>query len=385
MWPTTRSLLRYRPALEALESRLAPAGTLSGPGFVGISAIDPSHAKVTWNEVGGETGYRVMWWNGTQAVTLATVGAGVDSATVGSLPGGQLAWICVEAFNATTYAVSTWASVQMPADPLMAPAGVVAKGVSTTEIDISWTRALHATSYKLLEWDGTTSTVVATLSAAAHKYAATALKPGTVYYFSIQTLNGTSTSQTKWVSATTLRQAITAPTHVAAGAVADTQITLTWHAAHGATGYRVFEWENNQAVQVGQSATTQLTVTGLTAGTGYWFYVQAYNDSNSAVSAWKFFATTAISNPLQPPANLTAKVVASGTVELDWTPSTGAAGYWVYLWTGATWKIVAKPNATAQSVQISGLGKGQVHYFVVTAYTANDIQTAASPIVSILV
>jgi hypothetical protein len=372
--------------LETLEHRLAPAGSLSGPTFVGISAMDVSHAKVTWNEMGGETGYRVLWWNGGQSVTVATVGAGVDSATVGGLPGGQLAWLCVEAVNGTTSAASAWGSVMMPADPLMTPAAIRARAVSTTEIDLGWNRAQHASSYKVLEWDGSASTVIATLGAGARHFAATGLKPGTTYYFSIQSQSGTSTSQTKWIAATTLRQPISAPTHLTA-ATADTQLTLSWQAGQGTTGYRVFEWENNQAVQVGQTVanTTQLTVTGLSSGSGYWFYVQAFNPSNTANSAWKFFATTAVSNPLQAPGNLTAKVVGTGKVELDWTPSTGAAGYWVYLWTGAEWKIISRPGAAAKSVQVIGLGTGQVHYFVVTAYTANVIQYAASPIVSILV
>lgn len=376
----------YRPTLEALEERLSPASTLAAPTISNITAASISSATLTWSSVANETGYRILLWNGTQGVAIATVGPHTNTTTVNHLPAGQQVWLAVEAYNATAQADSAWATVTLPTKPLTGATNVKATAVSSTEIDLSWTPATGQTGYKLLEWNGTTDVVVATLGAGQHHTAVTKLAPGTTYFFSIESFNETSSTVTDWASATTLGQPITAPAHLT-GTATDTQITLTWTPAQGATGYNIFEWQNNQAVQIGQTnaRTTTVTVPSLQPGTLYWFYIEAYNPTNSATTAWKSFATTDISNPLQAPGNVTATEPTPGTVQLTWTASAQAAGYWIFQWTSTGWKVVASPAATDTSATITGLPTGTKQYFVVMAYTANVVQHASSPIVSITV
>jgi hypothetical protein len=376
----------YRPALETLEERLTPAGTLTAPTIPTVTAVSISSATVTWSPVANETGYRILLWNGTQGVAIATVGPNATTATVGHLPAGQQVWLAVEAFNAAGQADSPWATVTLPTKPLTTASNVKATAVSPSEVDLSWTPATGQTGYHVLEWNGTTSVTVATLGAGRHQTAITNLAPGTTYFFSIEAFNETSSSPTDWASATTLGQPITKPTHVTATAT-DTQVTLSWAASQGATGYKVFEWENNQAVQIGQTDahTTTVAIPSLTPGTLYWFYVQAYNPTNTASTAWKSVATTDVSNPLQAPANVTASEPTPGTIQLTWTASAGAAGYWIFQWTGSTWKVVANPAATDTSATLTGLTLKTKQYFVVMAYTADVVQHASSPIVSITV
>jgi hypothetical protein len=381
---TTDTPRSYRPALEMLEDRLCLAGALTVPTIVNIMPLTATTANVTWSPVANETGYTVLLWNGAQAVPLSTVGANATSATVSGLPAGQQVWLRVEAFNAASHVDSVWQSVKLPATAAAGAPTLTAKVASPTEIDLHWT-AGHTTptGFNILEWNGTSAVTIATLGAGKRNYAVTGLSPATRYYFSLEVIHATGSATTDWVAATTPRRPITAPTHLTATSM-DTQTTLNWNAAQGATGYRVYEWENGQAVQVGQTDahTTKVTVTNLTPGTGYWFYVQAYNDSNSANSAWKWVTTTAKASPLLPPGNLTAHVLGGGQVELDWTASPGAVGYWVYDWTGSSWHLLADAGAANVSATLTGLKSG-THYFAVMAYTLNAVQYATSKTIKV--
>src|SRR5947209_16298256 len=169
----------YRPTLETLEERLSPATTLTAPTISSLTAVTVSSATVTWSPVANETGYRILLWNGTQGVALATVGPTKTTATVGHLPAGQQVWLSVEAFNATAQADSAWASVTLPTKPLTTASNLKATAVSTSEIDLSWSPATGQTGYHVLQWNGTSAVVVGTLGAGVHRTAITGLAPGT--------------------------------------------------------------------------------------------------------------------------------------------------------------------------------------------------------------
>jgi titin len=387
-WRTcaARRTCTYRPVLESLEDRLVPASVLNAPTISSIAAVSFASAKITWTPVANEAGYRILLWNGTQGVAIATVGPHTTTAVVGHLPAGQQVWLGVEAFNAKVQADSAWSSVTLPTLALTPATGLKATAVSSSEVNLSWTPATGQTGYHVLEWNGTKAVVIATLGAGVHRSAITQLAAGTAYFFSIEAFNQTGSSATTWASATTLGQPITAPTHLT-GTATDTQITLTWSPAQGATGYNIFEWQSGKAVQVGQTdaKTTMLAVANLQPGTLYWFYVQSYNPTNSAITAWKSFATTAVSNPLQAPGNVTTSEPTPGSIQINWTASVGAAGYWIFQWTGSSWVVVANPAATDTSATITGLPAGTKQYFLVMAYTADVVQHASSPILSVIV
>src|SRR5689334_1494694 len=88
-----RSVCSYRPVLETLEERLSPAASLAAPTISNINAVSISSATVTWSPVANETGYRILLWNGTVGVAVATVGSHMTATTVGHLPAGQQVWL----------------------------------------------------------------------------------------------------------------------------------------------------------------------------------------------------------------------------------------------------------------------------------------------------
>jgi hypothetical protein len=81
---------------------------------VTITALNSSTVALAWGSVSGAQGYRIYWWNGTQAVLLGTVGSSTTSVRVSGLTGGMTARFMVEAFNGSAVADSAWATITTP-------------------------------------------------------------------------------------------------------------------------------------------------------------------------------------------------------------------------------------------------------------------------------
>jgi hypothetical protein len=78
---------------------------------VTITTIASNTVQLSWGSVSGAQGYRIYWWNGTQAVLLGTVGASATSVRVTGLTGGMTARFMVESFNGSSVADSAWATI----------------------------------------------------------------------------------------------------------------------------------------------------------------------------------------------------------------------------------------------------------------------------------
>jgi cellulose 1,4-beta-cellobiosidase len=92
------------------------------------------------------------------------------------------------------------------------------------------------------------------------------------------------------VSVKTLAAAtvLSAPTNVVATATSTTTATLSWTAATGATSYQIYYWNGSQGVMIGSvgSATTSVTISGLSPGTTSYFAIVATNGTSQAASGW---------------------------------------------------------------------------------------------------
>jgi hypothetical protein len=159
--------------------------------------------------------------------------------------------------------------------------------VSSSQINLTWTAVSGATSYQIDEWVNNAWKQVGSVGAATTSFAATGLSAGTTYYFDLGASNSAGTTWASYQSAVTSAAKLTAPAAptFTTTAVSTTQINLTWTTVSGATGYQIDEWVNNAWKQVGSvgAATTSFAVTGLSAGTSYYFDLAA---SNSAGTTW---------------------------------------------------------------------------------------------------
>ncbi len=84
---------------------------------VTITAISSSAVQLSWGSVIGALGYKIYWWNGTQAVLLGSVGASATSVRVTGLSAGSTARFMVEALDGNSVGDSAWVATTTPTTP----------------------------------------------------------------------------------------------------------------------------------------------------------------------------------------------------------------------------------------------------------------------------
>src|SRR5277367_1718200 len=163
------------------------------------------------------------------------------------------------------------------------------------------------------------------------------------------------------------------------------QVTLTWSASSGATGYYVKRSTTTGGpyTQVATQAAANDTDTGLTNGTKYFYVVSAYNSAGQSADSTEVSATPVLPAP-GAPAGLAA-TPGNAQVSLSWNASTGAASYNVKRSTtngGPYGTAVASPTTT--NYTDATVTNGTTYYYVVSAVNTagqggNSAQASATP------
>jgi hypothetical protein len=175
-----------------------------------------------------------------------------------------------------------------------------------------------------------------------------------------------------------------APTNLAATA-GNAQVSLTWTASTGATGYKVYRGMTASSLTLLQNVGgTSLTNSGLMNGTTYYYQVTAVNAAGESGKSNQASATpqAPVTVPAAP-TNLTA-TAGNAQVSLTWTASTGAAGYNVYRGTTAS-SLTLLQGTSSTSFTNTVLSNGTTYYYQVTAVNAagesgKSNQASATPL-----
>jgi chitodextrinase len=260
-------------------------------GLVGSNQTATS-LKISWNASTDNvavTGYKVFR-NGTQVGTSATTSytdTGLTPSTSYSYTVSANDAAGNNSAKSGAFATSTTADTTAPS----VPTGLVSGTKTLTSIALQWTAStdnVAVTGYKVFR----NGTQVGTSASAT--YTDNGLAPGTTYSYTVAANDaaGNVSAQTATVSAATL--ADTAAPSIPTGLSSPTQtvnsINLSWTASSdnvSVTGYKIFR----NGTQVGTSATTTYTDTGLTAGVSYSYTVSAFDSAgnNSAQTAASSF------------------------------------------------------------------------------------------------
>jgi len=165
-----------------------------------------------------------------------------------------------------------------------------------------------------------------------------------------------------------------APTGFTATSTGSATVSLSWGAAAGATGYSLYETTSGAATLVASydAKTTSATISGLAPGSTHTWRLEAWNAAGKASAT----AQATVLATMAAPTGVTIKVVSRTAVELSWSPSAGASGYSIYLWTGRTAQRVGGVAAPATTTRITGLAPGSTLRFAVRA--ENGKTTASS-------
>jgi fibronectin type 3 domain-containing protein len=176
-----------------------------------------------------------------------------------------------------------------------------------------------------------------------------------------------------------------APTGLLATA-GNAQVSLTWGAITGATGYYVQRAmiSGGPYTQIAAPAMNSYTNTGLTNGTTYYYVVSAFNSAGQSANSSQVSGSP--SAPVSPPTAPTGLQATAGNaqVSLAWTASPGATSYHLKRSTtsGGPYAQVAAPTTISDTD--AGLTNGTTYYYVVSALnamgeSANSSQVNATP------
>ena len=290
--------------------------------------MSTSRIDVAWQDVAGESGYRVQRSaNGTTGwAQVGTTGADETAFSDTGLAAGTEYFYRVLATNGAGDSVpSAVASATTAVAVPSAPAGVSAAAVSTSRIDVGWQDVAGESGYRVeRSANGTTGWAqVGTTAAGVVSFSDTGLAPRPTYWYRVLATNGAGDSvPSAVVNATTAVAVPSAPAGVSAAAVSTSRIDVAWQDVAGESGYRVERSANGTTgwAQVGTTVAgvVSFSDTGLSASTTYWYRVLASNSAGDSAPSAVVSATTLAVADTQPPTAPTKlkATVAKGKVNL---------------------------------------------------------------------
>ena len=186
-----------------------------------------------------------------------------------------------------------------------------------------------------------------------------------------------------------------APVASAATGTTQTGFNANWSASTGATGYYldvatnstfttyVTGYQNKNVNNVTTSA-----VTGLTAGTTYYYRVRAYNANGTSGNSGTITVTTTANAPAAPVAIAATSVTSSGFTA-KWNASTGATNYYLDVSLSSTFGSFVtgynnKSVGNVTSSAVSGLTSNTTYYYRVRAYNTAGTSASSNTITVVL-
>ena len=277
-------------------------------------------------------------------------------------------WIGNESPKSTTLFVAT-ADGSAPS----APANLQGTAVSTSRIDLAWSASadnVGVTGYRIYRNAAVIGTTTGT------SFSDTGLSEYTTYTYRVAAYDaeGNESSQSSPLSATTVDGTPpSVPSNLQGTAASTSRIDLTWTASTdnaGVSGYRVYR----NGSQIGTTAGTGYSDTGLSEATSYSYQIAAYDDEGNLSSQCGAVAVyTADATAPSVPSNLQGTAASTSQINLTWTASSdnlGVIGYRVY----RNGSLVASPAGTSWSD--TGLSEATSYSYRVAGYDAGGNESA---------
>lgn len=259
----------------------------------------------------------------------------------------------------------------------------VVDSVTKTTIDLDWldsTDDVGVTGYNVCRSLASTMTSPTCATTVPSNYAFTGLTTNTHYWFTVSAYDGAGNTSSVATANTTTpdTQAPTVPAGLNSTGKTGSTVSLSWTAATdniGVTGYRIYRG----GVQVGTSATTTYTDSGLSDLTAYLYTVSAFDAAgNASAQSTSLSVTTLDGTPPTAP-SLSSSAHTYTSITLNWTASTdniGVTGYALYEDGGTT--PITTTSASTFTFLDTGEAPGTTHTYVVKAFDAAGNYSVAS-------
>jgi chitodextrinase len=327
----------------------APSGDTTPPSTptgVSVSGVGETAVTLSWSastDDVGVAGYR-LYRDGSAVGTSTTTRFDYSGLTCASTYALGVAAVDA-AGNVSGTATANVATAACPppppppdTTPPSTPSGLSLSGASPSTITLSWspsTDDVTVTGYQLFRDGAQVDTVTGTNFTFTGLACATTYSLGVDAFDAAANVSGTSLMTVATLACAGDSTPPSTPAGLATSAVGQTSVTLSWSPSTddtAVTEYRVFRGGS----QIGTSATTDYTYTGLTCATTYTLGVAAADAAgNVSSTGTKSVTTTACPDTTPPstPTGLATSTVGQTSIALSWNASTdnvGVTGYRVF-------------------------------------------------------
>jgi fibronectin type 3 domain-containing protein len=276
------------------------------------------------------------------------------------------------------------------------PTGLTATAASGCEIDLAWANTATNATGVVIERsaDDVHFAQVGAAASTSNSYADTSLSPGTHYYYEVlaNNVDGNSPASNVAQATTQAAEPPAVPSALLATAGSMTQINLQWdeipNDADGFTVERATNGANYAVIGTTTAEVTNYSDIGLTAGTTYFYRVQAFRNCwGASAFASPIEVTTEAPPPPPAPGGLVA-IPGNASVALSWVAVSGAGGYDLQRSTVSGGSYVTIDNTVGSNYVDTGRVNGTTYFYVVAATngsgaSANSRQASATPVAAV--
>ena len=273
----------------------APAGLTANGGNAQVA--------LTWTASTGATSYHVKRATVSGGPYTQVSAPAAANFTDSGLTNGTKYFYVVSALNSAGESANSAEVNATPAAPATVPAVPVnlVATAGNAQVSLVWTASTGATSYHVKRATVSGGPYAQVSAPASANFTDSGLTNGTKYFYVVSAVNSAGESaNSAAVSATPAAPiAIPAtPTGLAATA-GNAQVSLTWNASTGATGYNVKRAtvSGGPYSQIAAPTTANYTDTGLTKGRPYYYVVSAVNSAGESANSAQVSAPPAGAAP----------------------------------------------------------------------------------------
>jgi len=325
---------------------------ISAPDDLAVKYTDFEEIKISWDKVGGATGYCVLRRE-KSADKWKEIGDTKKTAFVDKkATNGKTFYYTVR-----PYAVSggtkklgqydkTGIRIQ---SKIAAPKLVSAKYVDYKAIKLDWDSAAGADGYYVYRKEAGDKDWTRLAATTKTYYTDKKTTNSRTYYYTVkgyaQTKKGKVTGLYDKSGLACLSE-LPAPSSVCAESCGFCNVKVTWKASVAADGYQIYRKEKNAEkwTKIGTSATTEYYDKSAVENAEYRYQVRAYAKGAKSTIVSKYKSTPTIKAVSPAPKLAAAKAVGYRAIDIEWKAVTGAKNYHVLRKTygSSKWTTIAK-------------------------------------------
>jgi fibronectin type 3 domain-containing protein len=302
-----------------------------------------------------------------------------DGLTPGTTYYYQVAAVLDGKQGPTSDVVSTTTdTVKPPSIGITAPSGLTATSIAQNRVDLSWTdNSTNELGFYLYQsLNGSSFTLIEGLVAGATTASVKGLSQDSNYWYRVQAFaTGSTSAFSNTVALRTLPTLPAAPSNLSLLVGGTSQIQVSWtDNSNNEQFFNVFRSTDGVSYPFGitlpAGSTTYLN-TGLSAGTTYFYRVNAANTGGTSGFAGPVSATTVPTIPVAP-SNLRFTNRTTTRLDLAWNDnSNNESGFLIQSsLTGVTYTNLDTVGANVTDYEVRGLNVGTTYFFQVAAFNA---------------